>query len=144
MFRLFIVMVMYHFVQPCWGKHIIINYTLFCAQFKGVFAHISNSSLFPRHLAVCHTWSRSRGGHVVDEVLQGSPARDEGMIHGGVLLIGNAVVVGTGTSSTQAHAVTVAYIKGHHQQQTQDTHWSCDHRRQGHRPQRGGLLSGDC
>lgn len=92
------------------------------------------------------TWSRARGGHVVDEVLQCCSNSDEGMVHGGVLFIGHPVVVvmvGPGAPGPQS-PVAVADIKCHNKQQAEHTHRAGDHRCKGHGTQRRRLYCGDC
>lgn len=93
------------------------------------------------------TWSRAWGGHVVNEILQRRSNGDEGMVHGGVLLVGHPVVVmvvGPGTASPQP-PVIVANIEHHDQQEAEQTHWAGNHRCKGNRAKRRGYLCcGNC
>lgn len=82
------------------------------------------------HLTQTHTWTRSRGGHVVDEVLEGCPYSDVGVVHGGVLLIGHSVV---------DDWATVAEVEDGHQHEAQHTDWHCDHCGKAHWTKCGGL-----
>lgn len=92
------------------------------------------------------TWSGAWGGHVVDEVLQRCSNSDEGVVHGGVLLIGHPMVVvmmGPGTPGPQTPMI-VANIERQDQQQAEHTHWAGNNRCEGNRAERRGLYCGDC
>lgn len=92
------------------------------------------------------TWSRARGGHIVDEVLQRCSNSNERMVQGGVLFIGHpVVVVMVGPSSPSCQApVAVANIKCYNKQQAEQAHWAGNHCCEGHRAQRRRLFCGDC
>lgn len=69
------------------------------------------------------------------------------MVHGGVLLIGHAVVVMVvcpGTASPQP-PVIVANIEHEDQQEAEQTHWAGNHRCEGNRAEwRGYSYCGNC
>lgn len=85
------------------------------------------------------TWSRAGCGHVIDEVFECCSNSDEGVIYRGVFLIGYTVVEGPCSASTQTSLV-VADVECQNEQQTQHTHWACNHCSKGHGAQRLGLF----
>lgn len=93
------------------------------------------------------TWSGAWGGHVVNEILQRCADGDEGMVHGGVLLVGHPVVVmvvGPGTAGPQP-PVIVANIEHQDQQEAEQTHWASNYRCEGNGAERGGCFwRGNC